>query len=110
MAVADARYVFTNADSPNAIVGTLRKRAADDLWFEFDVGNVAEVRMGEAIAFVSVSVVPPAELTIGTPIIDEFRVGIQVADGTVGTAYLITCTATTSGGAVIARTGEMVVS
>lgn len=110
MAVPAGIWVFNNADSPSGIVGTLRKRAADVLWFEFDLGNVAEIVGGETIASAIITDNPSGQLTISTPDLGDYNVGVFISDGTPGTTYELACAVTTTGGSIVSRTGLLVVS
>lgn len=107
--IAAGSWVFTNADSPAVIIGTLRKRVADSLWFEFDLGDVPEIVAQETIVS-SVCSVSPSGLTLGSPTLGTYKVGLNISGGTSTVTYNVTCTVTTSAGAIISRTGEMVVT
>ncbi len=95
---------------------TLEKRSDWARLYVFDFTWAAEVVAGETLSSPSVPAV--TGLTIGTPAVSGGTVRVAISGGTAGggtalangiTAYVTTCTVTTSGGRTLSVVGYLVV-
>lgn len=93
---------------------TLEKRADWSRLYEFDFSSFAEVVAGETLSSPSVPAV--TGLTIGTPSVSGSSILVSISGGTAGggtrlstgiTAYVVTCTVTTSGGRTLSLVGYL---
>ncbi len=91
------------------LAGTLHKPAGAVRTYLFDYSDFAEVAAGETLSAPAVVSVP-AGLTVGAPSVSGSQVAVLVSGGSVGGRYVLTCTVSTSGGAVLVFDGRIIVT